>query len=30
MTVEQSSAMKSLDLAAVQARLAAGPYNIGD
>lgn len=30
MTVEQSSAMKSLDLAAAQARLAAGPDNIGD
>lgn len=29
MTVEQSSAMKSLDLSAAQARLAAGPYNIG-
>jgi len=30
MTVEQSSALKSLDLAAAQARLAAGPDNIGD
>lgn len=30
MTVEQSSAIKSLDLAAAQARLAAGPSNIGD
>lgn len=29
MTVEQSSALKSLDLAAAQTRLAAGPYNIG-